>query len=70
MRTAWRSTGSGGEPIPGGGTVATQLDHRIAMSMAVAGLHARAPVTIDDAAPVATSYPGFFDHARRARDRW
>jgi len=52
--------GSGGEPIPGGGTVATRLDHRIAMSSAVAALHARAPVTLDTAAPVATSYPGFF----------
>ena len=51
--------GSGGDPIPGGATVATHLDHRIAMSMAVAGLHARAAVTIDDAAPIATSYPGF-----------
>jgi 3-phosphoshikimate 1-carboxyvinyltransferase len=52
--------GTGGDPIAGGGTVATQLDHRIAMSMAVAALHARAPVTLDDAAPVATSYPDFF----------
>ena len=52
-------TGSGGEPIAGGGTVATRLDHRIAMSMAVAGLHAQRPVAIDDAAPIATSYPDF-----------
>lgn len=53
--------GTGGDPIPGGGTVASQLDHRIAMSMVVAGLHARAPVAIDDAAPVWTSFPTFFD---------
>jgi 3-phosphoshikimate 1-carboxyvinyltransferase len=53
-------TGTGGEPIPGGGQVASKLDHRIAMSMAVAGLGARADVKIDDAGPVATSYPGFF----------
>jgi 3-phosphoshikimate 1-carboxyvinyltransferase len=53
-------TGSGGERIAGGGEVATMLDHRIAMSMAVAALHARAPIVLDDAAPVATSYPGFF----------
>lgn len=53
-------TGSGGDPIPGGATVATLLDHRIAMSMAIAGLHARRPITIDDTAPVATSYPDFF----------
>jgi 3-phosphoshikimate 1-carboxyvinyltransferase len=54
-------TGTGGDPIPGGATVMTHLDHRIAMAMAVAGLVARRPVTIDDVAPVATSYPGFFD---------
>jgi 3-phosphoshikimate 1-carboxyvinyltransferase len=54
-------TGSGGEPIPGGGTVASLLDHRIAMAMTVAGLVARKPITIDDVAPVATSYPVFFD---------
>jgi 3-phosphoshikimate 1-carboxyvinyltransferase len=52
--------GSGGDPIAGGARVASKLDHRIAMSMAVAGLAARRPITIDDAAPVATSYPGFF----------
>lgn len=56
--------GSGGEPIPGptpgGAPVATKLDHRIAMSMAIAALHARNPVTIDDAAPVRTSFPTFF----------
>jgi 3-phosphoshikimate 1-carboxyvinyltransferase len=53
-------TGSGGEPLAGGATVATLLDHRIAMSLAVAALHCRAPVTLDDASPVATSYPAFF----------
>ncbi|MDP1028652.1 3-phosphoshikimate 1-carboxyvinyltransferase [Sphingomonas sp. KR1UV-12] len=53
-------TGSSGEAIPGGATIASLLDHRIAMSMTVAGLHARRPVTIDDVAPVATSYPTFF----------
>lgn len=52
--------GSGGEKIAGGGTVATKLDHRVAMSMTVAGLHARNAVTIDDIAPVATSYPAFY----------
>ena len=53
--------GSDGEAIPGGGTVSTKLDHRIAMSMTVAGLHVRDAVTIDDVSPVATSYPVFFD---------
>ena len=51
--------GTGGDPLPGGATVAAQLDHRVAMSFAVAGLAARAPVLIDDMAPVATSFPGF-----------
>lgn len=54
-------TGSGGDQLPGGGVIATQLDHRIAMSMAVAALQCRRDVTLDDAAPVATSFPTFFD---------
>ncbi|MGE7207023.1 3-phosphoshikimate 1-carboxyvinyltransferase [Sphingomonas sp. NPDC019816] len=54
-------TGTGGDPIPGGATIATLLDHRIAMSMTIAALNAHAPITLDDAAPVATSYPIFFD---------
>jgi 3-phosphoshikimate 1-carboxyvinyltransferase len=53
--------GTGGEMLAGGATIATHLDHRIAMSMAVAGLASRAAVTLDDASPVATSYPVFFD---------
>ncbi|QOT73124.1 3-phosphoshikimate 1-carboxyvinyltransferase [Sphingobium fuliginis] len=51
--------GSGGAPLPGGGPVATKLDHRIAMSFAVAGLVSSNGVTIDDMRPVATSFPGF-----------
>ncbi|OHT19266.1 3-phosphoshikimate 1-carboxyvinyltransferase [Edaphosphingomonas haloaromaticamans] len=51
--------GTGGDPLAGGATVAAHLDHRIAMSFAVAGLVARKPVVIDDMAPVATSFPGF-----------
>lgn len=53
-------TGTGGDPIPGGARVASKLDHRIAMSMVVAGLHAKADIGIDDISPVATSYPDFF----------
>lgn len=52
--------GSAGAPLPGGGAVATLLDHRIAMSMTVASLAAAKPISIDDVAPVATSYPNFF----------
>jgi 3-phosphoshikimate 1-carboxyvinyltransferase len=51
--------GTGGDALPGGATIASHLDHRIAMSFAVAGLVAARPVTIDDMAPVATSFPGF-----------
>ena len=51
--------GTGGEPLTGGATIAACLDHRIAMSFAVAGLVSHAPVTIDDMAPVATSFPTF-----------
>lgn len=52
-------TGSGGDPVPGGTVVAASLDHRIAMSFAILGLQAREPVTVDDARPIATSFPGF-----------
>ena len=45
--------------VPGGGTVGTHLDHRIAMSFLVLGLGADSPVTIDDGRPIATSFPGF-----------
>ena len=51
--------GRGGDPVPGGGTVAARLDHRIAMSFAVLGLRAFDAITVDDAAPIATSFPGF-----------
>ncbi len=47
--------------VRGGGTVATCLDHRIAMSFLVMGLAAQSPVAIDDGATIATSFPGFVD---------
>jgi 3-phosphoshikimate 1-carboxyvinyltransferase len=43
----------------GGGTVTTHLDHRIAMSFLVLGLATEKPVTIDDQAMIATSFPEF-----------
>ena len=51
--------GRDGDPFPGGATIAAHLDHRIAMSFAIAGLVSKAPVTIDDITPVATSFPTF-----------
>lgn len=51
--------GAGGEPFAGGGPVATHLDHRIAMSMAIAGLASRDGVEVDDIRPIATSFPQF-----------
>ncbi len=51
--------GTGGEPLEGGGPIATHLDHRIAMSMAVAGLASYHGVEVDDTRPIATSFPDF-----------
>ena len=55
--------GTGGEPLEGAKAgdppIATHLDHRIAMSMAVAGLVSRDGVEVDDTRPIATSFPMF-----------
>lgn len=48
-----------GGDVPGGGMVETHLDHRIAMSFLVLGLGANDPVAVDDANPIATSFPSF-----------
>jgi 3-phosphoshikimate 1-carboxyvinyltransferase len=50
--------------IPGGGQVATHMDHRIAMSALAMGLASERPVGVDDAAFIATSFPGFVDLMR------
>jgi len=50
--------GIGGPPA-GGGLIRTRLDHRMAMAFAVMGLASAAPVQLDDARPIATSFPGF-----------
>ena len=51
-------TVEGGRPR-GGGLVATQMDHRIAMSFLIMGLASLEPMAIDDAAMIATSFPDF-----------
>ena len=51
---------TGGE-VSGGGLVTTHHDHRIAMSALILGCAADAPVSIDDASMIATSFPTFFD---------
>lgn len=48
-----------GTPPNGGAVIETHLDHRIAMSFLVLGLVAQNAVSIDDANPINTSFPGF-----------
>ncbi len=48
-----------GGKVAGGGQVATHLDHRIAMAFLVMGLAAQKPVSVDDGAMIATSFPNF-----------
>ncbi|MEM9475095.1 MAG: 3-phosphoshikimate 1-carboxyvinyltransferase [Pseudomonadota bacterium] len=52
-------TGLGPKGVPGGGLCAARLDHRIAMSFACLGMGAKTAVKIDDAGPIATSFPIF-----------
>ncbi|GHG92194.1 3-phosphoshikimate 1-carboxyvinyltransferase [Pseudodonghicola xiamenensis] len=51
--------GMGPGNVPGGATCASHLDHRIAMSFLVLGMSTLAPVSVDDGAPIATSFPIF-----------
>ena len=55
LKVAGRPDGKG----LGGGTVRTHLDHRIAMAFLVMGLASEKPVSVDDASPIATSFPEF-----------
>ena len=54
----------GNARAPGGGFVETHMDHRIAMSALVLGLASEKPVKVDDAAFIATSFPGFVELMR------
>ena len=55
----WSVHGLGHGNVAGGATVASQLDHRIAMSFLVLGLATQSPMTVDDGGPIATSFPIF-----------
>lgn len=50
-----------GRPPEGGADIAVNLDHRIAMSFLVLGMASARPVTVDAAAAIDTSFPGFAD---------
>ena len=62
--------GTGGIPLRGfaNSRTKTHLDHRIAMSMAVAGLASKDGVEVDDTRPIATSFPNFMTLLDRAAD--
>ena len=51
--------GRGAGGVPGGAVCATHIDHRIAMSFLVAGMASQRPISVDDASPIATSFPLF-----------
>ncbi len=62
--TADGLTVTGGREVAGGGTVATHMDHRIAMAFLTLGMASREPVTVDDIAMIATSFPSYQDLMR------
>ena len=51
----------GKDVVRGGGAIATRGDHRIAMAFLTLGLGAQAPVEVDEAEMIATSFPGFVE---------
>ena len=55
----WSVEGLGIGGVPGNGTCESFLDHRIAMSFMILGMGAKQGVTVDDAGPIATSFPIF-----------
>lgn len=57
----WKVTGKGHGNVPGGATVASHLDHRIAMAFMVMGMATQNPMSVDDGSPIATSFPIFED---------
>ncbi len=53
--------GAGPGGLPGGATVQTHIDHRIAMSFLVAGMASTKEIALDDGSPIVTSFPIFED---------
>ena len=53
-----------GGAVPGGATIATHGDHRIAMAHLILGLAAEQPVTVEEADMIATSFPTFREAMR------
>ncbi len=48
-----------GHPPEGGATIATGMDHRIAMSFLILGMTTARPISIDDGSFIGTSFPAF-----------
>ncbi len=55
----WTVHGRGPGGVPGGARAEARLDHRIAMSFLILGMAAQSAVSVDDAGPIATSFPVF-----------
>ncbi len=55
----WIVKGAGHGNVAGGMEAVSHLDHRIAMSFMIMGMASNAPVSVDDGAPIATSFPVF-----------
>ena len=55
----WLEVHGTGKRPAGGGLIAANMDHRIAMAFLVMGMACEAPVRIDDGSSIATSFPAF-----------
>jgi 3-phosphoshikimate 1-carboxyvinyltransferase len=51
--------GRGGDGVKGGARIATEMDHRIAMSFLTLGMASKDPVSVDDTSMIATSFPDY-----------
>lgn len=55
-----------GSPVQGGVSIASQHDHRIAMSFLTLGMVAQQPITVTGCETINTSFPGFADNMNGA----